>query len=311
MGSGTPSTQKDHVSTMSDLAAEARIILDKACHHVGLDPADADLLRLRSNAVFRLRAPVIVRITTSASAPARLPAVLAMTRWLHARGFPTVRPLDEVDNPLHVGDATVTFWRYLPACADPPTTADLGALLRRLHALPAPPVDLPAFDDPLRSIRHDVHYRPGVLTRRERSWLIELIAELDKEWKALPFSSPPTTLHGDAWIDNLLRHRDGHPVLCDWDAVSTGPREWDLIHTYHGRHRFGLTTGDLADFTASYGHDLRDWSGYDSLMRIRDVYAVGIHIRNAPGDPFSRRELAHRLESLKTGDTARAWRLRA
>jgi hypothetical protein len=295
---------------MSDLASEARVVLDKACRHVGLDPSDADLLRLRSNAVFKLRAPVIVRITTSAGGPERLPAVLAMTRWLHARGFPTVRPLDDVEQPVHISDATITFWRHVPACATPPRTADLGELLRRLHELPAPPVDLPAFDDPLRGIRHDVHYRPGVLTPRERSWLMDLIAELDQEWKALPFGSPPTTLHGDAWIDNLLRHREGHPVLCDWDSVSTGPREWDLIHTHHGRRRFGLTRPDVESFTDAYGYDLRSWPGYDSLMRIRDVFAVGIHIRNAPGDPFSRRELARRLHTLRTGSLTGTWRLR-
>jgi len=116
-------------------------------------------------------------------------------------------------------------------------------------------------------------------------------------------------LHGDAWIDNLLRRDDGDVVLCDWDGVAVGRREWDLVHTYHGQRRFGLTCADVDDFAAAYGHDLRDWPGYSTLMEVRDMYAIGVHIRNAAGDPFSRWELPRRLESLAKGDGSARWYL--
>ena len=49
---------------------------------------------------------------------------------------------------------------------------------------------------------------------------------------------PAGMIHGDAWRGNLLR--DGHRVvLADWDEVSTGPREIDLVPTLQGT-RFGL-----------------------------------------------------------------------
>ena len=45
-------------------------------------------------------------------------------------------------------------------------------------------------------------------------------------------------IHGDAWWGNLLRDGD-RVVLADWDNVSTGPREIDLIPTLQAP-RFGL-----------------------------------------------------------------------
>jgi hypothetical protein len=138
---------------MPDLTAEAHTILREACETAGLDPAGAELLRLRSNAVFKLRVPIIVRITRSASVTTRMPTVLAMTRWLHEQDFPTVRPASGIDQPMIIGDATVTFWDYIAARAERAAAGDLGTLLRRLHSLPAPPIDLPRFIDPLQSIR--------------------------------------------------------------------------------------------------------------------------------------------------------------
>jgi hypothetical protein len=297
---------------MADLAADAWATLTSACHRSGLDPDGAELLRLRSNAVFKLRAPIVVRITSSASAQTRMPLVLEVTRWLHAQGFPTVRPADDIQQPLLLDATTVTFWEYLPASSSAPTTRELGQLLGRLHAFPEPPVRLHRFDDPLKSIRYDVQHRPGILQPTEQAWLLDRIADLTRAWHTLPVTTTAHLLHGDAWIDNLLRHRDGHPVLCDWDAVALGDRPWwDLIHTYHGQRRFGLTAADVDDFTAAYGHDLRQWPHYETLMAIRDLYAIGIHIRNAPGDPFSRHELRHRLDSIKDDDLTRPWNLRA
>lgn len=295
----------------TNLHQRARQVLGEACKRVGLDPAGAELLRLRSNAVFKLREPIIVRIATAPTAAERLPTVLAVTRWLADRGFSTVRPADEItDRPLSVDGATVTFWRYIPTTSDPATTADLGRLLRRLHASPMPSFPLRTLKDPLASIRTTVQHQLGVLTPDDQVWLSHRITDLTNAWHSLPFHEPSALLHGDAWIDNLLRHRDGHVVLGDWDSVAAGPREWDLIHSYHGERRFGLSPTDVNDFAAAYGYDLRGWDGYETLMQIRDVYAIGIHIRNAPGDSFSRQELARRLHCLKAGDTHTRWHMR-
>ncbi|WP_405086578.1 phosphotransferase enzyme family protein [Microbispora sp. NBC_01389] len=320
------------------LAEEAFEVLREVCARIGVDARGAQLMRLRSNAVFKLRAnapgwdragdgragggraggrargqtsgEMVVRIATAPDALTRLPVVLAVARWLADRGFPTVRPVDEIPGQpiVHEGRA-VTFWRYVPSRGRP-TTRQLGGVLRSLHREPVPPMGLRTLTDPLAEVRHAVEQRAEVLTPGQRSWLSDRIEELTGRWRDLD-TGAPVLLHGDAWIDNLLRCQDGHVVLCDWDGVAVGPREWDLVHTYHGQRRFGLSTDDVDGFAHAYGSDLRQWPGYGTLMEVRDMYAVGIHIRNAAGDPFSRQELPRRLDSLTRGDGQARWYMAA
>ncbi|TQS30484.1 aminoglycoside phosphotransferase family protein [Microbispora sp. KK1-11] len=302
------------------LAEEAFGVLREVCARIGVDARGARLMRLRSNAVFKLRGSMVggdtaggelvVRIATAPDALTRLPVVVAVARWLADRGFPTVRPADEIaDQPIVHDGRVVTFWRYVPSLGRP-TTRQLGRVLRSLHREPVPPVGLRTLTDPLAEVRHAVEHRAEVLTATQRSWLSDRIEELTGRWRDLDTGSP-VLLHGDAWIDNLLRCQDGHVVLCDWDGVAVGPREWDLVHTYHGQRRFGLSTADVDEFARAYGSDLRLWPGYSTLMEVRDMYAVGIHIRNASGDPFSRQELPRRLDSLTRGDGHARWYMAA
>lgn len=291
---------------MATLAEEAFTVLREVCEQLGIDHRDAELLRVRSNAVFKLRGEIVVRIATAPNALTRLPLVLAVARWLAEQGFPAVRPADEISEQPVVHDGrVVTFWHYVPASGRP-TTTELGGILRSLHLLPMPPVALRRFADPLCEVRRAVD-RSRELTGGQRAWLSDRIAELTERWTGLDIDDAPVLLHGDAWIDNLLRCADGHVVLCDWDGVAVGPREWDLVHTYHGQRRFGLTAADVDAFADAYGSDLRSWPGYSTLMEVRDVYAVGIHIRNAAADPFSRRELPRRLDSLTRGEDNARW----
>ncbi|MFI6796516.1 phosphotransferase enzyme family protein [Streptosporangium canum] len=288
------------------LAEEAFAVLRDVCEELGIDHRDAELLRVRSNAVFKLRSEIVVRIATAPNALTRLPVVLAVARWLAQQGFPAVRPADEIsEQPVVHEGRVVTFWHYVPASGRP-TTTELGEILRSLHLLPVPPVALKRFADPLSEVRRAVDHSEE-LTSCQRAWLRDRIAELTERWSGLGVDGSPVLLHGDAWIDNLLRCTDGHVVLCDWDGVAVGPREWDLVHTYHGQRRFGLTAADVDAFADAYGSDLRSWPGYSTLMEVRDMYAVGIHIRNAGADPFSRRELPRRLDSLTRGEQHARW----
>ncbi|SNS05713.1 Phosphotransferase enzyme family protein [Streptosporangium subroseum] len=291
---------------MGSLAEEAFTVLREVCEDLGIDHRDAELLRVRSNAVFKLRSEIVVRIATAPNALTRLPLVLAVARWLAEQGFPAVRPADEIsDQPVVHEGRVVTFWHYVPASGRP-TTTELGEILRSLHRLPVPPVALKRFADPLSEVRRAVD-RSQELTPCQQGWLRDRIAELTDRWSDLGVDGSPVLLHGDAWIDNLLRCTDGHVVLCDWDGVAVGPREWDLVHTYHGQRRFGLTAADVDAFADAYGSDLRSWPGYSTLMEVRDLYAVGIHIRNAGADPFSRRELPRRMDSLTRGEKHARW----
>jgi hypothetical protein len=92
-------------------------------------------------------------------------------------------------------------------------------------------------------------------------------------------------------------------VLANWDAVSTGPREIDLIPTLQAP-RLGLSAGERDAFIAAYGQDIRSWDGYPVLRDIRELSTLSALLRDGHAD--AQRELHVRLRSLQTGDD-RQW----
>ncbi len=123
-------------------------MLDEACEVVGLPHGEVQLLRVGENAVFRVGTdPVVVRI---ARGPHLLEAVrreVGVARWLQDVGYPAVRVLNGVEQPVVVAGHPVTFWEFIEQGPARPTYTDLGRLLRELHELPAPAqLGLPPFD---------------------------------------------------------------------------------------------------------------------------------------------------------------------
>lgn len=97
-------------------------------------------------------------------------------------------------------------------------------------------------------------------------------------------------------------------MLGDWDHVAVGPREWDLAQVFYTSQRLGYPAQqDVERFGAAYGWDPRDWPGLATLVTIREVSGLGTYIRNAPTQPFSRRELAMRIATLQVGDHSARW----
>jgi len=277
--------------------------LADAARHAGLDGSGAELIRLFATAVYHLPAAGAVARIALVSSPrtvTRLDTSVRVTRWLTGQGFPSVEPLP-VGQPVVSCGCAVTFWRYLPQRGAKPGPADLGYLLRRLHSLPAPPVPLSAYR-PLGSVREAIRTSQA-LTGEERAWLARYREDLLCSYDQLSFGLPPGMIHGDAWWGNLLRGGEG-AVLADWDAVSTGPREIDLIPTLQAP-RFGLPDDERDAFIAAYGHDIRTWDGYPVLRDIRALSTLTALLRDAHLDPATRDQLQVRITSLRTGDTRR------
>ena len=297
-------TGHDLVVSATDLSEIAPQALADAAQRSGLDDSDARLIRLFSTAVYHLRAAdAVARIAlvTSPQSVARLATSVRVTRWLTHTGFPAVEPLD-VDQPVVSHGCAVTFWRYLPQHGPAPGPADLGHLLRRLHGLGPPPFPLPTYQ-PLVSVRRAIETSQA-MSEDERAWLSGHCERLLDTYRQLKFALPEGMIHGDAWWGNLLRDGD-RVVLADWDAVSTGPREIDLIPTLQAP-RFGLPEHERDAFIAAYGHDIRGWSGYPVLRDIRELSTISALLRDAHLDPAAHDQLKVRLRSIRTGDT-RQW----
>jgi hypothetical protein len=286
-----------------DFPTTAADALTDAAAHCGLDARGARLMRLFGTAVYHLpAADAVARIALlTPGSVSRLATSVRVTRWLTQTGFPSVEPLP-VDQPVTTDSCVVTFWRYLPQHEPAPGPADLGHLLRQLHQVGPAPVPLAVYQ-PLVSVRRAIDTSRAI-SDEERAWLRDHCAHLLDAYSRLSFQLPTGLIHGDAWRGNLLR--DQHQVvLADWDAVSTGHREIDLIPTLQAP-RFGLPADQRDAFITAYGHDIRSWDGYPILRDMRELSTLTAILRDGHTDPAARRELHIRLQSLRTGDN-RQW----
>lgn len=283
-----------------DFSARSANALQAVCAAARLSTRGARLIRLFASAVYHLPEVGAVARIARRTSPRTIDTAarsLSVTKWLaDTYDFPTVTPL--IDVPLEAHDCVVTFWHYLPQEGKPPTAADLGRLLRQLHCLPPPELPLHGYQ-PLRSVRRAVGFSRAI-TESERSWLLDHCHRLSADYESLDFSLPPGMIHGDAWLGNVLR--DGERVvLSDWDSVSWGPREMDLVPTL-AAVRFGLPKADQDAFIAAYGYDITTWPGYPVLKDIRELSTLTALLRNAHADERSLDELRRRLRSIQTGD---------
>jgi hypothetical protein len=284
----------------ADFRAATASALRSSAERCGLDPRGARLIRLFATAVYHLpAADAVARIAPvmSPDTVTRLATSVQVTRWLAGIGFPTVEPLP-VDQPVVAQGCAVTFWRYLHQEGPLLVPADLGLLLLRLHQLETPPMPLPGYR-PLVTVRRAIESSPAI-NENERAWLRNRCTQLVNAYDQLGFPLQAGLIHGDAYSGNLLR--DGRRVvLSDWDEVSTGPREIDLIPTLQGT-RFGLSEDEREAFIAEYGRDLRTWSGYPVLHEIREMSTMSALLREDGANVAALRELHVRLRSLRTGN---------
>lgn len=282
--------------------------LAAVCAQSGLDGHHARTLHIRANAVFHLpREGVVVRLR-SAPGPTgevmeRLTAAIQVTRWLRAQSFPATEPID-IDQPMAVDGYLATFWRYVPVTSEAERDVSaLGHLLRRLHGLPMPAVKLPAAN-PLGSLRTDLRHCHA-LSPGDRDWLLARASELERQFSGAQWVLGIGLVHGDAHAGNLL-HSPGEVMLCDWDSVSCGPRELDLVPTSMWR-RYGRVRSEWDEFCAAYHVRPRDLPGLPLLQQLRELRALAAYVRNA-ADPAFKAELTRRISSLQVGTNTAPWR---
>lgn len=294
-------------ATPADVTADVAV-LRTACARVGLDDATATPLHQHATSVWLLRAPnIVARISYSPDDQARATQTIAITGWLASNHFPATEPIP-VEQPVQVGAASVTFWRYYPQHdhPQPPGAAALGRLLRQLHQLPTPPVDLEEYT-PLVRLGAALEC-PGALPEDDRAWLANRRMELLAAYQNVSSELGVGFIHGDAYPGNTLWDGD-QALLGDWDEVAWGPRELDLINTHQGA-RVGRSADERRAFSDAYGWDVRAWPGFPLLREMRDLHTLGAFLdRAAVGDQVAAAELRHRVQTLRAGDTDALWHI--
>ncbi len=285
----------------------ARQALEQACATVGLDVDGARLLRLGSNAVYRLQAPIVARISRPDTDIGLARRVVAVARWLESAGYPAVRVID-VEQPLIVGGYVVTFWQAISDDDDEyASTPEIAAVLARLHRLPAPEdLHLPPLD-PFANAARRIEVNTW-LSSDDRDFFTATLARLQNAYSDLRFVLPHGVIHGDASVGNVLLDGHGAPVLIDLDGFTIGPREWDLVLTAMYYDSFGWhTRREYEDFARVYGYDITGWPGYPVLREIREFVMVTWLIQKAAEDAQSAAEAAKRITALRTGASRMDW----
>jgi aminoglycoside phosphotransferase (APT) family kinase protein len=286
---------------------DSQDILERACAVAGIDADGARLLRVGSNTVYRLKAPIIARVSRPGADAGQIRRTVAVARWLESVGYPAVR-VAEADQPVVIDGHVVTFWQAVSDDGGQyATVAEVAEVLLRLHSLTTPadlhlPELAPFANAPTR-IEANTWLNP-----HDRAFLITTLARMRAAYDGLEFTLPPGVIHGDASIGNVLRDTNGNPVLIDLDAFAIGPREWDLALTAIYFDSFGWhARGEYQEFVRVYGYDIMAWPGYPVMRAVREFLMVTWVLQKAPESEGAAAEAAKRIAALRTGASRKDW----
>lgn len=283
--------------------------MESASRAAGLSPDGAELLRLGENAIYRLaHGPVVVRIARSAASMGKAQRELCVAQWLEHNGVPTIKVYEIAEQPFLIEGYPVTFWRAVsgPNGGIEPTRSDLARLLLAFHGAGDCPCDLPImYPSAWAKVEDRISAAAGI-DYEALKFLSARNAELAKKVGDLEYALTRGPIHADAHPGNLLVDNNVI-VLSDFEGVSIGPREWDLLPTAVAVDRFGLPEEQYQDFTAIYGFDVREWSGYRTLREVRELGMTTWLMQNVNEDPAIAAEFKVRLSSLQESDFGRRW----
>lgn len=283
-------------------AGRSSAVLAEACAAAGFDATGAEPVRLAENEIWRLPGRVIVRIARPGQWRAAVREV-QVARWLADNAVPAVRALP-VDQPVEASGHPVTFWEELPPHENG-SVRDVVYLLKLLHPLPTPDFPLGRLDP---FVRVDERIDAATsLSEDDRNWLRERLAKLKEQWAQRPAGRPECVLHGDAWVGNVPRTAEG-PLLMDFERVSIGPPEWDLVSTALKMTTTGaVTEEEYAEFCTEYGMDVTQWEGYELLAGTRELRMTTYAAQHAATRPEWRAEAQYRVDCLRGRTEPRPW----
>ncbi|MCX4996598.1 phosphotransferase enzyme family protein [Streptomyces longwoodensis] len=263
---------------------------------------DAHLLALGENAVFAA-GDLVVKVGRDAELLDRARRELDIARWLADTGVPAVRAAQP--EARLVAGHPVTVWHRLPDAVRPAGPADLASLLRRVHALPAPPFALPP-RDLLSGVERWLRLAGGAIDPADAAYLRERRDGFAAAAAALTPHLAPGPVHGDALPRNVHIGPDG-PVLVDLETFSADLREHDLVVMALSHDRYGLPAEEYDAFTRTYGWDVREWDGCAVLRGARETASCAWVAQHAPSNPKALAEFERRVASLRDGDPTVRW----
>jgi hypothetical protein len=283
---------------------DPRTVLDQACRQIGLDAADAAVIRAAENTLYLLPNRLVARVTRAGQL-ATAHKEVRVSYWLQDLGIPVVEAVRDIEHPVAVDGHAVTFWRQLPNHGEG-TNADVADVLRQLHALrPPSELQLPPLAPFVRLEERIAE--ATVFDDAERQWLLDHLSDLRQLYAELPTGLPWGAVHGDAWGGNIVATDDG-PVVLDLERFAYGPPEWDLASIAVDYATFGcLTDDEWREFCERYGYDVTTWAGYEILRDARELRKITFAGQMAIQYPQLAEHARFRLECVRGGHGSRPW----
>jgi len=277
------------------------------CAQVGLWASELELLRFGSNAVFGVDEAHVLRVMRPGTSEDAVQRELELVREFDRLGVPTVRLADDVAaQPLKALNCLGTVWERLAEPEQDNVHGALGQLVRIFHQrtpdlrVPLQPWRQLALSDQ-RLAQQREHYAAEDV-RMLTQWSKRIAGELEEVQPALPAG----VVHGQAEVGNVL-FRDGQPVLIDFEQVSIGPREWDLVHTAVAVTRLGRPDQCYRDFADAYGFDVRTWDGYQTYRRLWELCATTWLMQHDHHNHTVAQEIEVRLQTWRDDDPDARW----
>ncbi|QOC94417.1 phosphotransferase enzyme family protein [Micromonospora craniellae] len=284
-------------------AEEAINVVRSAATRAGIPAHDAAIVRVGENGVVLLPAAgVLARVVPIRTIGTEFRRETDVAAWLAEQQVPVVRPVRP--EPITIGQHVVSLWEYLPD-SRPADLVTLAESLRHLHSVPLPTNLLPQltpFD------RFEERLTSGVdLDPNDHALLCQLRDELSTQWALTVFAIGDAVLHGDAHMDNLLVTDSGRIAFVDLETVCIGPPEWDLTLTALYYECGWYSEEDYRRFVLTYGFDVRRSPSWPMLRLIRMLRMTLWLAQSADNDPQRRRQLRHRINTLRDGSAPTGW----
>jgi aminoglycoside phosphotransferase (APT) family kinase protein len=273
---------------------------------VGLDTDGSRLIKFTNNALFALdREQVVVRIAGSAPIAALADTVVAAARWFAEHDLPTIRLWEHAPQPLSVDGLTVTLWHQVPENRAEATGAQLGDFLKRLHLLNTVPAGIKPWRQ-LEATRSRIVTGRAYMTDDQEKNLIAVADQIARELADVRYVLEPGPIFGDAQIGNVIAGLEG-AVMCDFDSVAVGPREWDLVPAAVAQARFDFPVDHHAQLAEAYGLDITTWEHYDTFRRLRELQLLGSVLPIIATSTRIRDQWEHRYATINEPDAT--WEL--
>ena len=181
---------------------DSRDVLKRACAIARIDATGVRLLRVGSDAVYRLKAPIIARVSRPGADAGHVRGTVAVARWLESAGYPAGRAVN-VDQPVVIDQQIVTFWE---AVSDDGTSTPARPKSPRSSSSctssPPPRTCTCPNSAPFASAPQRIEASTW-LSPQDRAFLTSMLAQTQTAYAGLEFALPPGVIHGDANVGNV------------------------------------------------------------------------------------------------------------